>query len=188
MKIGYQGIKGSNSEKATKKIISKLNIKNYELIPSGTPMNAYEKLKNGEVDLIVVALENNIGGVVKETKEILEKNEHKIQFKITLEIEHHLYMNKAGDKENIAVIISHEQAIKQSIGKIKKYYPNVSLVKETSTSASAKKLSLKEYSEPENVAVLCNEEAGREYGLVMIRKNMQGNNINNTTFILVSKN
>ena len=54
IRIGYQGIEGSNSEEAARKIAKQLKLSEYELIPLVTSKTVIDKLKRDEIDYGVV--------------------------------------------------------------------------------------------------------------------------------------
>ena len=71
VKVGYQGIEGSNSEEAAKKLCEIKGIKEFELVPLVTSRGVVEKLNRNEIDYGVMAYKNNIGGKVQETIDAL---------------------------------------------------------------------------------------------------------------------
>ena len=56
MKIGYQGMKGSNSEEAAKLMASKLGINVVEYVPLITSKAVIGELKRNRIDYGVVAV------------------------------------------------------------------------------------------------------------------------------------
>ena len=56
MKIGYQGIEGSNSEAVAKLMAVKLKMKNVEYIPLISSKSVIGELKRGNIDFGVVAV------------------------------------------------------------------------------------------------------------------------------------
>ena len=71
MKIGYQGIQGSNSEKAAKEFIKKNNLKNVELIPLVNSEQVVRSILEKKIEYGVMAIKNSIAGNVKETETVL---------------------------------------------------------------------------------------------------------------------
>lgn len=71
IRIGYQGIRGSNSETATDEFVRTLRLQRMgevELVPSVSSMGVIQALREGRVDFGVLAVRNKIAGEVKETK------------------------------------------------------------------------------------------------------------------------
>lgn len=54
IRVGYQGIEGSNSEEAARKIAKQLKLSEYELTPLVTSKMVIDKLKRNEIDYGVV--------------------------------------------------------------------------------------------------------------------------------------
>ena len=74
IKIGYQGMEGSNSEEAARIIAEQLAFSEYELIPLITSKMVVDKLKMKEIDYGVMAIKNSLGGTVQETHEAKKMN------------------------------------------------------------------------------------------------------------------
>ena len=68
MKIGYQGIEGSNSEASAKSMAKRLGWTDVEYVPLIHSRGVVEALLSGEVDCGVMATLNHVAGVVRETE------------------------------------------------------------------------------------------------------------------------
>ena len=119
-KIGYQGIEGSWSHEATFRFIKQMNLKNVKMVPLINSYQVAKELIEGNIDYGVMAINNSIGGIVKETDDALKKNNFINVSSIDLPIHHCLFKKKNVSIDNINKIISHEQAIKQTKQNIKK--------------------------------------------------------------------
>lgn len=75
MRIGYQGVEGSNAEAAAKKLAERLSFKDAEFIPLISSKNVITALKQHRIDYGVVATKNTLGGTVRETFNAI-KNEY----------------------------------------------------------------------------------------------------------------
>ena len=62
IKIGYQGIEGSNAEKAAKDLVKKLNLADVEYVPLVDSPHVIKAMKTGETDYGVCAVYNSVAG------------------------------------------------------------------------------------------------------------------------------
>lgn len=164
VKVGYQGMEGSNSEQASKLMMEKLNIETYELVPLVSSFNVINALKRKEVDYAVVATKNSVGGVVKETFDAIKNEDLEQICTEILLIKHSLFKYSAEISNNeITKVISHEQALKQCKHNIAGHFPNAEVIPIEDTAIGAKYLAEGEYDE--QTAVICSESAGLHFNL-----------------------
>ncbi len=183
MKIGYQGMEGSNSEEAAMLLAEKCGFNNFVLVPLISSKNVVSALKSGEVDYGVLAIKNSLGGIVLETKDALESGDFEIIEKQSLQIRHCLFVkNKEIDLSQVVEVVSHVQALAQTKENLAKHYPQMKLVEIEDTAIGAKWLASGEISE--NTAVICRKNAGEMYGLHLVNEEMQDNLDNFTDFHL----
>jgi prephenate dehydratase len=181
LRVGYQGMENSNSEEAAKNMMKKLDISNYELVPLISSKNVIGALKRKEVDYGVVAVENSIGGVVKETLEAIQNDILETVCKETLFINHSVFIINPNIKRNeIIKVISHEQALKQCNNNIQEFFPNSSNVSIEDTAIGAKYLAEGKYDE--YTAVICKKSAGLKYNLHLLEEQFQDMSDNRTEF------
>lgn len=180
IKIGYQGIPGSNAEEIAKQFVLKNKIKEYKLIPLISSYFVVKELKNKEIDFGIMAIYNTLGGEVQETKKALELENFEEYDTITIQIHHCLFKRKDFNKE-LKTIVSHEQALKQTKNNRLKLYPNCREQKYLDTALAAKDLSEGKLSE--NNGVLCRKNAGEMYNnLELLFENLEDDKNNFTTF------
>lgn len=186
IKIGYQGIEGSNSEQTSKTFSQKLfSGKKVEFVPLVTSQNVVNKLIAKEIDYGVMAFENNIGGIVEETRLALENLNYKIIQKLKLDIHHCLFVkNKSIDTTKVTKIISHEQALKQCSNFIAKNFPTIQTQKAEDTAICAEML--KNGILPDSTAIICRKNAGENRGLRLLAENIE-NQKSITEFYLIQK-
>lgn len=183
IKIGYQGIEGSNSEEAAKVLAKQLNISQYELIPLVTSKNVICELNNHKINYGVVAISNSIGGIVKETKDAIKNIQLNIIATTTLQIHHCIFIKPNIQFQDIKYIASHPQALLQTKQNRLKYL-NV-IEKEVEDTAIAAKY-LYEDKLSDDTAVICRKNAGELYKLKLIYENIEDRNDNFTKFQMVS--
>ncbi len=184
--IGYQGIEGSNSEEAARQLAIKLKIKNYILLPLVSSLNVLSCVETKKTDYGVIAVRNNHGGIVKESKDALKNTKLILADNIEMSIHHFLFVkNESVKKEDIRFIASHPQAFVQCKENLFSTYPHVELVSDEDTATAAKKLSNGIFSNA--TAVLCRKNAGYNNGLFLLESNLEDNDNNKTTFELYKK-
>lgn len=180
IRIGYQGIEGSNSEEAARKIAKQLKLSEYELIPLVTSKTVIDKLKRDEIDYGVVATKNSLGGTVQETYDAIKNESLELIATHILQIHQCLFVKPGTPAEAIACIASHPQALLQTKNNRLKHYPNA-CEKEVEDTAIAAKY-LHEGKLPETTAVLCRRNAGEMYDLELAYENMEDRSDNYTEF------
>lgn len=179
--MGYQGIEGSNTEEAAKRLMDRMAISEYVLVPSVTSFKVITKLLNKEVDYAVVATKNNIGGMVHETYQAVNNVNVEIICKETIPIRHLVFAKSLEiTPHEIKRIISHEQAIKQCSQNIKMYLPNASIEPVENTAIGAKNLSENKYDN--STAVICTKTAGVRYNLSLLFESFEDHSTNRTEF------
>ncbi|MCW8944311.1 MAG: hypothetical protein OQL27_06015 [Sedimenticola sp.] len=181
MKVGYQGDVGSNSEDAAKRILSRMSIDDFELVPLVSSANVMGQLKRGEIDLGVVAVKNSTGGIVRETLEVIRNENLELVNTEVLYIRHCLFKKDAQVRNaEITRVISHEQALRQCSQHLAEVVPNAVHEPIADTAIGAKYLSQGEYDD--HTVVLCSRSAGDSHGLFLERENMQDDPENRTEF------
>lgn len=180
MKIGYQGIKGSNSEKVTKRFIEKMKFNNVELIPLINSKNVVRELNSGNIEYGIMAIRNTLGGIVEETEKAIEGQNLKLVYEDKINIHHCLFKRVDVNLNEITVIASHIQALKQTEENRKKLFPNCIEVEVEDTALAAKYLV--DGTLHPNVAVICRKNAGEMFGLDLVCENFEDSKDNFTEF------
>ena len=180
MKIGYQGMEFSYSDFATDLLVK--NFKDVEKVPLISSENVAQMLIAKEIDFGVVAVKNNIGGIVKETDKILQTNLFTIINTIEVEIKHCLFSLNKDYSDKIDIITSHPQALKQCEIFLEKNYSNCKTITYCDTAKAAE--DLKKGFLSKTTGVICCENAGLKNNLFLIRKNIADKK-SFTTFCLI---
>lgn len=188
IRIGYQGDEGSNAEEAAHIFADQLETSAdtwIEFIPLVTAENVIRALETEKISLGVVAIVNSLGGVVSETRHMLDHagigdwrvsaiSEH------TLPIHHCLFAKEAD--ADVQAIASHEQALKQTRQWRADHYPEAREVETIDTAYAAKMLADGDLSD--TVAVICRANAGEKLGLSLVSENIE-DGISYTVFHLL---
>jgi prephenate dehydratase len=181
--VGYQGIPGSHSERAAGVLLARAGITEYTLAPCVTAGEVVARLESGRVDLGVLALRNAVGGEVMETVEATRNRALRERMRCELPIIHGLYGRASSNPDRVTTIYSHEQALRQCAGSIRRWYPDAACVAEEDTALAAERLAAGAY--PEGAAVICSRTAAERLGLHAIRHPFQDRPDNLTEFALV---
>lgn len=183
--VGYQGISGSNTQEAAKQILLKMGINHtvYELVPLICSKKVIASLKNKEIDYGVIAMQNNVGGVVQESFEAIKnENLHLVSTEALL-IKHSAFKKRKEIRnEDIRLVISHEQALKQCKNNIARLFPNAQTEAVEDTATAAKYLSEGIYDE--HTVAICKIEAGIMYNLYLEKEEIQDRPDNETRFAM----
>ncbi len=181
IRVGYQGMEGSNSELAAEGLVNKLGLSDVEYVPLLTSEKVKKALVDGIIHYGVVATKNLNAGEVGETKEAFSGTKYLVKENYQLEIEHYLYTLKP--KTEIKIIASHIQALMQCENTITELYPDAKLKDIEDTAIGAKYL--REGILPEDTGVLCSKRAGEIFNLHLVKSNLQDKKSNITEFIIV---
>lgn len=190
MRIAYQGDIGSNAyaialryarkQQETSSITDNVDMPSYELIPCVTSDAVATALTFHTADIGVMALHNNLGGEVAETKTAIEK--HELEEPIELmsrSIHHNLYVYPGATISDIREIASHEQALLQTAKTRGQKYPDIPTCTIPDTAIGAKWLH--DGTLPADIAVLCPYEAGTLYELDLLDEKLE-DDVSVTTF------
>lgn len=133
--IGYLGPEGSYSQTAARQF----NMG--EPVPYPSFYALVSALEGGEVDGIVLPVENSLNGGVMQNLDLLQETEGLLAVKeLNLKIDHRLITLKGADLGGITTIYSHSQALGQCAKYIHAHFPSARLVPTQSTSACISKI------------------------------------------------
>lgn len=182
IKIGYQGILGSNNYEVAKQF-EKTDFLGFDvdLIPLVSSYNVVQAIASSEIDYGIVASKNSIGGEVRETLNALHGYRYKLKNTFKKPIKHYLSISKEANIEDIRTIYSHEQAFFQCKLKLKEKFPNAKLIAVKDTALAAKMVS---ESSNHSIGAICNSGAADIYDLKKVSENLSDKDENYTDFIL----
>ncbi|MGN1350309.1 MAG: prephenate dehydratase [Anaerovoracaceae bacterium] len=183
IKIGYQGIEGSNAEQAAHDLVEKLKLTDVEYVPLVDSQHVIRAMKTGETDFGVCAVYNSAAGMVLETFFATNGVELLIRGETTMNI-HHCLFKKSPEvpDESLKYVASHILALKQCEDHLKYQYPGLRTVEVEDTAKAAKDLA--EGVLPPEYTVLCRKNAGDLFGLCLMDENIEDFKDNRTHFCL----
>ena len=174
MRAGYLGPEGSYSYLAAKKMASKGVHIAYDSFPL-----VFRALMQGEVDCIVIPIENSLNGEVTQNIDLMQSTPDIIATEeCEVKIEHRLAILKGASADSIKCIYSHRQALDQCAKYLFENYPKAELFATPSTSASLDML------KTEEDACIVGAHTVRE-GIELLDKNISDYKDNVTHFLKV---
>src|ERR1700749_5209493 len=108
MKIAIQGELGSFSHQAALRAMRDATI-----IPCMLSADAFDRLRKGEVDAIMIPIENTLAGSVVEHYDLLREHSVFIESETVIRIEHHVIGIVNSDIAEVQRIYSHPVALAQ---------------------------------------------------------------------------
>lgn len=177
MKVAIQGIAGSFHDAAARKLFGR----NIQLVECLTFQEVFERLKAGEADGAVIAIENSIAGSILHNYALLQRYAFRITGELYLPIHFHLMALRGTTMKDIRVVESHPMALAQCT----EYLHNlngIQIRESDDTALAAKHIRDKKL---KSTAALAAEAAARRYGLHILRRNVETHHKNFTRFLVL---
>lgn len=185
IKIGYQGIDGSNTYTAVTRLASRIYGSGFELVPLVSSANVLSALSSHQIDLGLMATDTAVVGAVPETKTAMLSLAVPLKQidEISLDI-HHCLFALTGDSSFISRIASHPEALRECGGYLQTHFPHAELIPVEDTALSARKLAGGGYTP--DTAIICSKKAGTDNHLSLLAENIEDLEHNWTRFRLYS--
>jgi prephenate dehydratase len=185
--IGIQGGRGSFNEAAIEWYLTKNKIMGFTLRHLYTTENVLRALKDGEIERGQFAVCNSLGGIVDESLYAMSRYKFEILEKYRIKITHCLMAHKNADPEKIRIVLTHPQALKQCEKNLAVRHSHLRLdIGEGELIDPAKVAALISTGAiPPYIATLSNRAIAQTHGLKIIDDNLQDDENNETTFVLV---
>ncbi|MGN1373606.1 MAG: prephenate dehydratase [Candidatus Coproplasma sp.] len=173
-KLGYLGPKGTYSHLAALSFGEGCTLVGYSSFPS-----LISALTQGELDSIVLPVENTLNGAVVQNLDLLQSTEGiwACGFK-KIKVEHRLITLKGAPLSGIKTIYSHEQALAQCAKYLFTHFPDARLIATASTAESVNNLT------SEDVAAIAGSQCADER-FELSEKTISDEPNNYTSFLLV---
>jgi prephenate dehydratase/chorismate mutase/prephenate dehydratase len=175
--VGFQGEHGAYSEVAVRGAD-----KSWVPIPCTEFMDVFDGVKNGQLDLGVVPVENSLEGAVTQVNDLLVETDLRIVGEVKVPVHHCLLALPESDYRDIKVVYSHPQALAQCRGLISRnkleprpYYD---------TAGAAMMLANER---PKAAAVIASRLCAEVYDLEVLKENVEDHDANYTRFVVLSK-
>ena len=175
MSVAYQGVPGAFSHEACRTFLAE-----ERPIGRATFAEVMESVAVGEADYGMLPFENNSAGAVEEVQALLSgTTDVVIRSRHVLPIRIHLLGLPGSDVESLRTAVSHPMALKQCTQSL----AALGLAAEPASNTAAAAQSLSDRSK----AVLASEAAAEAYDLVILRRDLQDNKENATTFCVIAR-
>ncbi|KHJ37272.1 P-protein [Pedobacter glucosidilyticus] len=177
-RVAIQGIKASFHEEAAFKFFGE----DIDTIECNSFKETFQKLKAGEADYVVMAIENSIAGSLLPNYTLLREYNFPVIGEVYLHIQLHLMALPGVKFEDIKTVTSHPIAIRQCNDFLDDF-PHLKVVESSDTAACAKKI--KEEQLTDTVAI-ANNLAAKLYGLEILERRIESNKKNYTRFLILT--
>lgn len=184
-RVGISGAHGSFSEEAARYYIHKngLDASDFQYLVSVE--NVLTALEQDTIDLGIFPIENSNGGIVIEAVYAMAKHLFDIEKMFEIDVHHNLLVYQKTNPDEITVITSHDQALKQCRMYLKRKWPTVDIQTYADTAKAAEDLGKGVL--PKNTAVIAPLACAALYGLDVLEESIQDLKFNYTTFIAAKK-
>jgi chorismate mutase / prephenate dehydratase len=181
-RVVFQGIEGAYSEIAGRKYFAPFLDSTFF---AGVPAleQVVTAVEDGDADYGLLPVENTSAGSINEVYDLLSCGQLSIVGEEILKIEYCLLAIEGAPLIKIRRIFSHPQALSECMKFISKL-PNCQALPDADSAMAVKKV--KEENNPE-FAAIASEEAGRLYGLKVLRRNIGNLQDNYTRFLVLAK-
>ncbi len=180
MKLGVYGEQGSFSHAAGLQYLEENN-QEAEIVYLVEFDNLFRALAEGEIDIAILPVVNQNGGLVMPAFEIMGQYEFVPTYDLKLAVVQCLMTLPDTNPEDITEITSHPQAHRQCKGYLAKNHSNAKLVEWNDTASAARDLAAGTL--PKTAAVLASKQAAEMYDLKLVKEGCEDNPENFTTFI-----
>jgi prephenate dehydratase len=174
MSVAYHGVPGAFSHEACLAFLP-------GEAPIGLPTFAdvVRAVERGQVEYGILPLENNNAGEVDEVQGLLKKSSLRVIAEHKLPIRIHLLGLPGSSLDQVRTAVSHPMAIKQCRETLR----SLGLATEEAPSTSVAAQTLDDPAK----GVLASAAAAEAYGLVVLKPNVHDREVNETTFVVVSR-
>lgn len=175
--VAFQGERGAYSEQAIYQLLGNVGIRP---VPFESFDLAFAAISGRKVDLLLVPIENSLGGTIHANCDLQLQNSLFIIAEHDFRVRHSLLALPGTKEENITKVISHPQALAQcdSFIKRKGFKSEVAY----DTAGSAKLIS---EGKLEGVAAICSDLAAGYYDLEVLESGIEDDSSNFTRFLLL---
>lgn len=180
MQILFQWMNWAYSHIAALIIADKLNLSPSSVVGKANFSLVWQSLDQDSISILPI--ENSYAWSVHENMYNFLRNDCKIIWEITIDI-NHCIASKENKIENISQAFSHPQAVSQCYEFLKKH--NIKWFPFSDTAWAAKYVN---ETNQQWISAICSEYSANLYGLNILEKNIQDQKWNKTRFFIVVKN
>src|SRR6266478_1379988 len=175
--IAFQGAFGAYSDLACRRVFPEMTT-----LPCNQFEDAFAALREGRAALAMIPIENSVAGRVADIHHLLPNSGLHIIGEHFERVEHHLLAVPGATIAGLRTVRSHVHALSQCRNLIREL--GVAAVVAADTAGAAEEVAARK--DP-TVAAIASELAGRIYGLVSLRENIEDAEHNTTRFLIMSR-
>lgn len=176
-RVVFQGAEGAYSQAAMLQYFGE-QVSGFHVDTFREAMSAIDE---GSADFAVLPIENSTAGIVNEIYDLLVEFENYIVGEQIIKIEHCLLGVPGAVTEDIKTVYSHPQSLMQSAKYLAEQdWQQISM---QNNAFAAKKVAQEK---DKSQAAIASEQAGRIYGLEVLKKGVNHSDTNSTRFIIVT--
>lgn len=172
--IGFLGPQGTHSHQAAKEIF-----KNSQAKIKNSITEVFQALINNEIEIGIVPAENSTAGMVTETIYNLVNYPVAISGSYDLLI-HHYLLGRTKDKNDLKVVMSHQQALNQCAGWLEQ---NLSAAKKETMASTIKGILT---TKDPTIGFIASKTAAETYNLNILAEKIEDDKANTTKFFLIT--
>lgn len=174
--IAFQGERGAYSEEAIRQHYGSA----VDTLPCESFEDIFQAVLTNEADSGILPVENSLAGTVAHSYELLLEHDLRVQAEVILRVHHMLLAPKGTNLNEIKQVQSHPQALAQCEGFLRRrgWKP----VPAYDTAGSARDLAANPQS---GTAAIASALAGEMYGLDILERGIEDQNVNSTRFFIV---
>ena len=181
--VAFQGIEGAYSELAGRQFFAP-TVGHSVFVGHSTFEQVVDAVEGGSADFGILPVENTTAGSINDVYDLLSCAQVSIVGEEVLRVEHCLLAVDEVPLTSLRRVLSHPQALAQCMKFLSKL-PNCEPQPYADTAMAVRLV--KEHNEP-TWAAIASEEAGRRYGLTVLRRNVEDQQHNYTRFAVIAKN
>ncbi|HCL00015.1 MAG TPA: prephenate dehydratase [Candidatus Marinimicrobia bacterium] len=178
--VAFQGAHYAFSEIAAKKYFNR----EIETLPCRQFKDVFTAVENGKSDFGIVPVENSLTGSIYQNLDLLLESTVAIAGETSIRIEQHLITCPGVHLQDIRVVYSHPQALQQC-HEFLSSLENVETIASYDTAGSVKDIRDKQLLQ---AAAIASRQAANDYGMKIIREEIEDIPENYTRFYIISKN
>jgi prephenate dehydratase len=182
-RVGYQGVPACYSDLAIRKLFATRGADPLERVGYRSFAAAVDALEAGGIDYALLPIENTIAGSINEVYDLLGHRPVTIVGEEVWEVEHCLLGLPGAGAGNLRIVRSHPVALQQC-GRFLDRLAGV--VSESVHDTAGAAQSVAREGDP-GIAAIASEEAAREYGLVVLQRDISDHALNLTRFLLIAR-
>lgn len=177
MRVAFSGIEGAFASIAAGRIFPTA-----ERVPYNDFVSAYEAVEKGECDVAVLPIENSTAGEVGQVLDLMFSGSLRVTGIYDFAIRHHLMGTSDATVDAVREVISHPQALAQCEPYLREH--GYAQIQAGNTAMAAKQVADRK---DRTVAAIASEETAALYGLKILARNINDQDVNTTRFAVLSR-